>query len=169
MNVAKPLRQLLVLRRRRQERFEAQVREQSQRTKEAEAEAGDALAREADCAHREAHAVGRRLHVIEHSFAPRDLITAEFAVKAAQAVTLAAAADRTRADATVRDQHGTLLAYRLQAARNLKRIDDLNERLVKVLREREEREEDADAEESEETAGARIAARRAVREEAQSA
>ncbi len=169
MNFVKALRQLLVLRRRQQDRLETQVREQTQRTKEAEAEAAAALAYETDCAQREALAVSRRLHVTEQSFAPCDLITAEFAVKAVQPVALAAAAARPRAEPKVRDQHGTLLAYRLQAARNLKRIDDLNERLVKVLREREERQEDADAEESEETAGARIAARRAVREEAQGA
>jgi predicted GNAT family acetyltransferase len=167
MNVVKPLRQLLVLRRRRQERFDAEVREQVKRTKEAEREAESAQTHEADCAHLEQLAASKRQQLTERSFAPADLITAEFAVKAAQAVTQAAVASRTKADAVVEAQQSTLLACRQQVARNSKRIDDLNVRLAKALREREEREEDADAEESEETAGARIAARRRAREAAQ--
>jgi Bacterial type III secretion protein (HrpB7) len=169
MSTIKPLRQLLALRRRQQERYETEVREQTKRTRAAEHEAEAARTEEAACAQREQLTVSRRKQLTERSFAPADLITADFGVKAAQAVTLAATADCTRADATLRAENGALQASRLQASRNLKRIEDVGLRLAKVLRERDEREEDADAEESEETAGARIAKRRAVSEEARGA
>lgn len=169
MNVIKPLRQLLVLRRRRQERFETEVRTQTLRLREAEQQVDRACADEAACTGREQASNDKRRHVTEFSFAPADLIMAEFEVKAAAASTQAAAAVHAKARTAVTTQLDVLAGCKAQAARNLQRIDDLKERLAKALREREALEEESDAEESEETAAARIAGRRAAREEARRA
>jgi Bacterial type III secretion protein (HrpB7) len=166
MNAINPLRKLLGLRQRRQERFETEVREQIKRTHEAEQVAAAARDHQASCAAREQVVVGKRQQVTERSFAPVDLITADFAVKAAAGLTQAAAGEVAKAETAAKTQVTTLAACRAQAARNLQRVDDLKERLAKALRDREERAEEVDAEESEETAAARIAGRRAAREEA---
>jgi phage-related tail protein len=166
VNAVKPLRQLIALRRRQQERFEAEVREQTKRLREAEREADAARTHETACAHREQASVGKRHQLMECGFAPLDLIIAELEVKASAAATQVAAAARAKVETAAKTQFEALLACRARAARNLQRLGDLEERLVKVLRARAEHEEDVDAEESEETAAARIVARRSALAEA---
>lgn len=164
MNVVKPLRQLIALRQRRQERFDTEVKTQTLQVREAEQQLGLACAEEAACADREQASNKRRRELTESSFSPLDLVIADLSVKAASASTQAAATLHVKAQTSVSTQLGLLVDCKLRAKRNLERIDNLKERVAKALRDRAALEEESDAEESEETAASRIAGKRATRE-----
>lgn len=167
MNTVKPLRKLIGLRKRQQDAIDAEVLEQIKRVQEAEQQAAAAQSDHAACAERELASVNQREQVTERRFAPLDLVIAELAFKACAALTQKAASTCAKAQATVATQAQALVVCRARAARNLQRLNDLKQRVEKVLRERDEREEDVDAEESEETAAARISKRRIAEREAE--
>jgi hypothetical protein len=169
MSVVKPLRQLIALRQRRQERLDAAVSKQILQLRDAEQELDRACADEAACADREQVLQNKRRQVTESSFAPLDLVITDLDVKVASAATYAAAAKQAKAQSHRTAQLDLLVDCKGQATRNLQRIDDLKERVANVLRERAALEEESDAEESEEIAASRIAGRRAAREEARRA
>ena len=164
MNPVKPLRQLIALRQRRQQRFDTDVKTQALQVQEAEQQLGLACAEEAACADREQALKNKRQVITESGFAPLDLVIAELSVKAAAVSTQAAAAIHVKAQTNVTTQLGLLGDCKARAKRNLQRIDNLKERVAKALRDRAELEEEFDAEESEETAASRIAGKRAARE-----
>jgi hypothetical protein len=169
MNKVKPLRQLIAIRQRRQEHFDNDVKVQTLHVLEAQQQRDQASAQETACVERARASNNKRQAVTESSFAPLDLVIADLDVKAATASIQAAAATHAKAQTTVATQIGLLANCKAQASRNLQRIDNLKEHVVKVQREREALEEETDAEESEETAASRIAGRRAGSEEAQRA
>lgn len=160
MNTVKPLRKLIGLRKRQQDAADAEVLEQIKRVQAAEQQAAAAQSEHAACVEREQASAYKRQQVTERSFAPLDLVIAELAFKACAASTQKAASACAKAQATVATQAQALVVCRARAARILQRLNDLKQRVEKVLRERDEREEDVDAEESEETAAARISKRR---------
>lgn len=164
MNTVKPLRQLIALRQRRQQRFDTDVKTQALQVNEAEQQLGQACAAELTCSDREQASKNKRQAITESSFAPLDLVIAELSVKAAAVSTQAAAAIHVKAQTNVTTQLGLLGDCKARAKRNLQRIDNLKERVAKALRDRAELEEEFDAEESEETAASRIAGKRAARE-----
>jgi hypothetical protein len=169
MNKVKPLRQLIAIRQRRQEHFDNDVKLQTLQVREAEQQLDQASAQETACVERGRVLNNKRQAMTESSFAPLDLVIADLDVKAATALTQAAAATHAKAQTTVATQLDLLANCKAQALRNLQRIDNLKERVAKALRERAAFEEETDAEESEETAASRIASKRAGREEAQHA
>jgi hypothetical protein len=156
----KMLRRMGALRKRQHERLERTLSEQRKQLEQREAEVGEAQAFEEQKAQAERQACGERDLLTSQSFSPPALMAMDLHVQGCAQEVHQAAQLVAKAHKLVQQQAAAVTVCRVNVKRNEERMKTLSERLAKALRDREQLEEDTEAEEAEETAAARMAARR---------
>lgn len=158
-NVVKSLRTLVSARKRQGQRLEDALAEQRRCLAQGQAEADDALAQRDDSRSREQGAREERSRMMNQAFTPAALKALDFTIQDLAVQSAKADQAVVQAQAAVVQQQQALVAVQAEIRRNDQRIESFDERIARLLREREQAAEELAEEETEETAAARFSAR----------
>jgi hypothetical protein len=158
-NSVKPLRTLVGVRKRQQERLEAALAEQRRLLAVRQAEAAQALDEARTCAERECSCRTERETLLASGFMPHQLITLQHHQDTLAAATAEANKLLKKREAAVTQQTQAVDVAQRETRRNAQRIDGFKAQIAKLLSAREQAQEDSAEEEAEETSTARFCGR----------
>lgn len=158
-NVVKSLRTLVGARKRQGQRLEEALAEQRRCLAQRQAEMDEAVSLRDGSRSREQGARDERSQMMSRAFTPAALKALDFTIQDLAALSAKADQALVQAQAAVVQQEQAVAAVQAEIRRNEQRIESFDERIARLLREREQAAEELAEEETEETAAARFSAR----------
>jgi hypothetical protein len=167
-SVLRSLRTIVRVRERQQERLDEELKAQRNALVERQAEASEACAQRDDCIQQEHESRAQRDELFHGPFQPNQLIAMNHRIETYVANTAEAEKVLKKKELAVDRQQEMVVTAQREVRRNAQRIDSFKERIVKVLKDKEQADEDSAEEETEETSTARYCSRqRAAAKEAE--
>jgi hypothetical protein len=161
----KPLRTLIGVRQRQQERLEHTLKAHRSVLADGQTEASGAQAAKLDCLNRERQNVAQREALLASGFTPDELVRIEHHQQTLAAATAQAAARVVKCEAAVAQQMQAVLLAQRDIRRNTQRIDGFKAQVDLLISAREQALEDGAEEEAEETSTARFCGRQRATKE----
>lgn len=161
----KPLRTLVAVRKRQQERLEDSLKAQRQVLTERQAEASGAQSEKEACQEAERHNLAERDALLSCGFTPDKLIGLEHQQQTLARATAQADAQLKKCEAAVAQQTQAVLAVQRDIRRNAQRIDGFKAQINLLVSTRDQALEDSAEEEAEETSTARFCGRQRAAKE----
>jgi hypothetical protein len=161
----KPLRTLVGVRKRQQERLETSLLEQRRVLAERQAEVDAAQTEVQQCLVRENDNQAERQALLGSGFTPDKLVTLEHRQQVLAQATALARQGLQKHEKAVEQQHEVIRNVQRDIRRNAQRIDTFKQQIATILREREQAQEDTAEEEAEETSTARFCGRQRAAKE----
>jgi chromosome segregation ATPase len=158
-NVIKSLRTLVGARKRQGTRLEEALAQQRRQLEQCEQDAATAANHRDDCLQREQQARDDRTQLISQAFTPAALKALEFSIQDLATQSAQSQQAVAQAQAAIVRQQQAVAAVQAEIRRNDQRIESFNERIERLLKERDQAVEEQAEEEAEETAAARFSAR----------
>jgi Bacterial type III secretion protein (HrpB7) len=161
----KPLRTLVAVRKRQQERLEDALKSQRQVLAERQAEAGGAQAEKEACQEAERHNLAERDVLLSCGFTPDKLIGLEHQQQTLANATMQGDARLKKCEEAVAQQTQAVLAVQRDIRRNAQRTDGFKAQINLLISARDQALEDSAEEEAEETSTARFCGRQRAAKE----